>query len=255
LFNYRVIYGYLPGTVYCYLHLFFTKKFDVIVSCSETVSNEIKRFKIINDVIITNSVDSSFNGLKRKSEIRKELKLDDTGRLFLTISSKLPGKNIEFLLNVFEKHYLNSNKRLLVAGYVDEIIREKYSSSAVIRFLGRVNNIIDYLRGSDFFVSASLSEGMPNAVLEAMEAGLPVILSDIQAHQEIFRKTEKPLGLIFKNNNVGDLISKISQIGNMDYLTLSNNCRITVEEHFNAKTMSYAYQLLYLNATNSKKKS
>ena len=50
---------------------------------------------------------------------------------------------------------------------------------------GLVHNVADYLRAADLFVSASHAEGMPNAVLEALAASLPVILSDIPAHREV----------------------------------------------------------------------
>jgi glycosyltransferase involved in cell wall biosynthesis len=41
------------------------------------------------------------------------------------------------------------------------------------------------LRWSDVFVTASAWEGCPNAVLEAMSEGLPIIASDIEPHREV----------------------------------------------------------------------
>lgn len=52
---------------------------------------------------------------------------------------------------------------------------------------GTVENTVAFLHGLDFYVSASTYEGMPNAVLEALAAGLPCILSDIDAHRELAR--------------------------------------------------------------------
>jgi glycosyltransferase involved in cell wall biosynthesis len=40
------------------------------------------------------------------------------------------------------------------------------------------------MRAADLLVAPSLSEGMPNAVLEAMASGLPLVLSDIPGHRE-----------------------------------------------------------------------
>ena len=54
-----------------------------------------------------------------------------------------------------------------------------------IHFLGQISNVQDYLQVADVFVSAALSEGLPNTVLEAMASGLPTVLSDIPAHREI----------------------------------------------------------------------
>jgi len=46
-----------------------------------------------------------------------------------------------------------------------------------VHFTGVVRNIEEYLRASDVFVFPSMREGMPNAVLEAMATGIPVILT------------------------------------------------------------------------------
>lgn len=56
---------------------------------------------------------------------------------------------------------------------------------AHVNFLGDVNNVSDYLAASDYFISASLSESLPNTVLEVLAVGLPVILSDIDFYKEI----------------------------------------------------------------------
>jgi glycosyltransferase involved in cell wall biosynthesis len=41
------------------------------------------------------------------------------------------------------------------------------------------------MKRSDVIVSANTFEGRPNAVLEAMAAGRPLVVSDIPAHREI----------------------------------------------------------------------
>ena len=55
----------------------------------------------------------------------------------------------------------------------------------VVIFAGFVPDICAVLRRADIFVSASLVEGSPNAVQEAMACGTPVVLSDIAAHREL----------------------------------------------------------------------
>jgi glycosyltransferase involved in cell wall biosynthesis len=49
---------------------------------------------------------------------------------------------------------------------------------------GNFEDVRPWMRAADVFVAPSLSEGMPNAVLEAMAMGLPVVLSDIPGHVE-----------------------------------------------------------------------
>ncbi|RMF72376.1 MAG: glycosyltransferase family 1 protein [Planctomycetota bacterium] len=54
-----------------------------------------------------------------------------------------------------------------------------------IRFLGWQEDLSAAFSAADAFAFPSLTEGMPNAVLQALAFGLPVIASDIPAHREI----------------------------------------------------------------------
>jgi len=51
--------------------------------------------------------------------------------------------------------------------------------SESVRFLGMVDDVAGLLHSVDLYVHSSKSEGCPNAVLEAMSAGLPVVATDI----------------------------------------------------------------------------
>ena len=53
------------------------------------------------------------------------------------------------------------------------------------RFLGRRNDIPDILASSDIAVLPSKAEGLPNAVLEYMAAGLPTIVSQVGGNPEL----------------------------------------------------------------------
>ncbi len=53
-----------------------------------------------------------------------------------------------------------------------------------VRFLGKVDDVDGLLDAVDLFVYSSRSEGIPNAVLEAMAAGLPVVATDIPGIRE-----------------------------------------------------------------------
>ena len=54
-----------------------------------------------------------------------------------------------------------------------------------VRLLGPRSDVGAYYRAADVFLSASRTEGMPYAVLEAAYCGLPLVLSDIAPHREL----------------------------------------------------------------------
>ena len=50
--------------------------------------------------------------------------------------------------------------------------------------LGNKKNVFNYLIASDIYLTSSLYEGLPIAVLEAMSIGLPIIASDVVGNKD-----------------------------------------------------------------------
>jgi L-malate glycosyltransferase len=48
-----------------------------------------------------------------------------------------------------------------------------------VRFLGQRTDVADLMAASDVYVNSSHTEGLSNAILEAMAAGLPVVVTDV----------------------------------------------------------------------------
>ena len=62
--------------------------------------------------------------------------------------------------------------------HLEQLVRKLILERKVL-FLGRRTDIPELLFQSDIFVMASDTEGTPNAVMEAMAAGLPVVATDV----------------------------------------------------------------------------
>ncbi|HEY1271824.1 MAG TPA: glycosyltransferase, partial [Terriglobales bacterium] len=62
-----------------------------------------------------------------------------------------------------------------------------------VLFLGRRTDVPDILTSSDIAVLPSQAEGLPNAVLEYLAAGLPTIASNVGGNAEIIRDGETGL--------------------------------------------------------------
>jgi len=73
-----------------------------------------------------------------------------------------------------------------------ETLARSLAISDSVTFTGEVphGRVLDILAGCDIFVLASHSEGMPNAVLEAMAAGLAVVATSVGGVPELSRDGE-----------------------------------------------------------------
>ena len=54
-----------------------------------------------------------------------------------------------------------------------------------MEFPGLVHDVPGLLAGAALYVQASHQEGLPNAVLEAMSAGLPVVATRVSGHEDV----------------------------------------------------------------------
>lgn len=119
-------------------------------------------------------------------------------------------------------------------------------------FVGYVTNVYDYLSVADVFVSASFTEGMPLAVLEALNMGVPSLLSEIPAHVEIANvmnmEEVKTFPLV-----PGELTKQFDNFisHTYDHSVIEDRAK----EFFSASSMAERYSLLYLSIFNQYAKS
>ncbi len=75
-----------------------------------------------------------------------------------------------------------------------------------VHFVGSVppEQVSTWLKNADVFIASSLSEGRPNAMLEAMATGLPIIATNIPGHRELV--TTNVNGNFFAINDVDGLV-------------------------------------------------
>ncbi len=66
-------------------------------------------------------------------------------------------------------------------------IADELGISRQVKFRGYLGNIPEFLTGLDLFISPSLWEGLPTAILEAIVAGVPVLATDIAGNRELIQ--------------------------------------------------------------------
>lgn len=247
--DYLNLYGQVRGSLLAYRHLKLIKNIDYPVACSLTIKNMLKNKHNLDVYAIQNSADEEkFNCEEKKSKsfYREKLNLEKEKIIYVYVGNLIKIKNVSYLIKAFNA--LDEKFQLLVLGDGDlknELMKE---ASKNIVFLGRKTNVQEYLCASDVFISSSLSEGMPTAVLEAMACGLPLLLSDIPQHQEIIDKNPF-VGDLFSLNDSEDLLQKINAYSSKDIIKEKSKASVdTFNKYFTSKRMTDEYITLYEKA-------
>lgn len=127
---------------------------------------------------------------RQRERVRRRLNIEhdvpEDVPLWISAARITPVKNQLVLIRAlrrFDKAHL-----LLVGDETDQAYYAKLRSldgGKRVHFLGHREDVCQFFLAGDLYVSASLREGTPLSVLEAMSAGLPCALSDIPAHRAI----------------------------------------------------------------------
>lgn len=233
-------YGRIPGSIMATVQKILYHHLDAVVGVSRTVSAHYRG--CCREVItIYNGVPSQEN-----TNPAKEHHASPVGVYAGNLDQR---KNIKFLLEAARHVGKDFPFTLVVLGdnpqdpTCVQKLKEQYGSKNIL-FQGRVNNVGKYLSKADFFISASKSEGLPMAVLEAMKFNLDLILSNIPQHRELRIADDQDI-YFFGLKEVSSLEKVLSS-----YLRqwqpghVSNNQRIFLQ-HFTAQKMYISYVGLY----------
>jgi glycosyltransferase involved in cell wall biosynthesis len=242
-----LVYGRVVGSLMAMMNLVFFLVFRRVVLVSSSAARYIDRLKLRYS-IIRNAVDTSYYcpcPKVEKDRLRTELHIEPDSRVFITLGGTSRLKGTPEIISAF-RQVAEASARLVIVGPGEDRseCEELASGDSRIRFVGNVNDVRPWLLSSDVFISASHTEAMPNALLEAMACGLPVILSRIPAHLEVMIEGGK-IGMTFDLHNEQELIACLEDMLKKDLASMSMAARPTIMTHFSVDRMSEQYQQLY----------
>jgi glycosyltransferase involved in cell wall biosynthesis len=140
---------------------------------------------------------------------------DETVR-FGTLGTVKPIKGTDLLVDAFMRFDPKHRVELLIAGLIDrpwaEALRQRAQADTRIRFKGRSSLPISFLADLDVFVLPSRSEGMSNALLEAMASGLPCIATDVGSNRSLLNPPAEPAAGLICDANPESLFSAMSEM-------------------------------------------
>jgi glycosyltransferase involved in cell wall biosynthesis len=152
-----------------------------------------------------------------RCEARAALGVGDGALVIACVANLIPYKGHVDLVEAFARARtgLPEGSVLLLIGRDDGMgvaLTAQAEARAVIdhvRFLGERNDIADLLAAADMFVLASHEEGSPNAVIEAMAAGLATIVTDVGGSPEAVADT----GLVVPPRDPAALADALLRLG------------------------------------------
>ena len=197
--------------------------------------------------VVQNAVD-----LDRIDRITKAKQVAHNGNFTIATVGLIEIKNPFTILDAFRQYDDQDSKlvflgegelRPLLVQMVEELgLQEQVQATGMVAR----DKVFEYFTSADLFISASRGEGLPVAILEAMACCRPVILSDIQPHQEIANGVDFiPL---IKPDDVAGFASEIKKFREMsisERTIIGQKCRKLVEERFSLPTMHAGYRDIY----------
>jgi glycosyltransferase involved in cell wall biosynthesis len=157
---------------------------------------------------------------------------------------------MRLIIEAFNSYSKKKKGSLVVLGDGSEMseLRSLSKENDNIHLLGNVTNVLDYLLASDYFISSSFSEGLPNTVLEALSTGLATILSDIPSHLEIAEVCSSSCEIFSLKDGLTGLEQKMLNADKIFSLKSKAEAKEKANKFFSAKSMSLNYQNEYIRA-------
>ncbi len=237
-------FGTIKGYMLARTQMYCTKHFQSVVTCSNFIADSLKKYNLPLSIIYT-GVNSNYfvpiTDAALKNEKKKILGIPQNKIILIYIARMIPRKNPAFLIQAF-KEQKNKNLFLLMMGNGEEMEKCKkiLNDTKKVLYLGEKPGTLDYLQVSDYYISTSLSEGFPTAVLEALSTELVPILSDILPHTEMVN--DLSCSHIFSMSNTVDLINTLN---NLDTNNYGKECRDYLINNFSSQVMLSKHIQLY----------
>lgn len=200
-----------------------------------------KSIVIYNGIPIDNQEKSGSRSLRTKTHIN-----------IINVANLYPVKGQEFLIRAIKivlNRYPETKLSIIGRGQLEPKLKELAITLGLensIQFMGFREDVRDLLTSFDIFVISSVSEGFPVSVIEAMEAGLPIVSTEVGGITELkkygvfikFARAEDP------NDLAAKIISMIEERAHFE-----NNNRNIAAQNFSVQAMAKKYINLYDDLT------
>lgn len=172
--------------------------------------------------------------------LRQELGIAPDGLLVGTVARITPEKDLATFYEVARRvaQRVKGTRFVVVGdGYGDELERarrevERLGLQGVVHFTGHRNDLRDVYVSFDLFLMTSVTEGLPNTLLEAMALGVPAVSTAVGGIPELLQDGEG--GYLAPPRDVEALTRRVLELlGSLELRErFSRQCRERIESQF-----------------------
>ena len=217
------------------------------VTCSRWLMEEVKRSSLLasqNVTSIPNPLDTNFFMPQNKMLARKMLQLPEEKKLLLFVAQNVnnPYKGMKYLFEAVKKSRRN-DITLLMLGNAEGVECEGVETIA-LGYLSEQEKIRAAYNAADAFILPSLSENLPNTIMEAMACGTPSVAFRVGGIPEMIDHMEN--GYLSDFQDSSDLSQGIEYVLKEENAArLSAACREKVLTEYSEKSVVERYLSLY----------
>ena len=222
------------------------------VACSHWLESEAKRSALLSGQKITsipNPIDTRIYKKGDKQEARQRLGLPLDKKLILFASQRVTNANkgMDYLIEACRQLQLPDAAVVILGGHSEEVVSQLPLTAYPLGYVNEEQRIVDVYHAADVFVLPSLSENLPNTIMEAMACGVPCVGFKVGGIPEEIDHRRN--GYVAEYRNAEDLARGIRWIlTETDYEELSKNAVHKVVQNYSQQSVALKYLDVYHQA-------
>ena len=221
------------------------------VACSRWLESEAKTSALLKGQKITsipNPIDTHIYKKGSKEEARQRLGLPLDKKLILFASQRVTNENkgMSYLVEAC-KSLGGQYEVMILGGHAEEVVEQLPMKAYPLGYVNEEQRIVDVYNAADVFVLPSLSENLPNTIMEAMACGVPCVAFKVGGIPEEIDHLKN--GYVAAYRDAEDLAKGIAWVlEEADYESLSQQAVHKVMQCYSQQSVSVKYLEVYQQA-------
>ena len=225
------------------------------VACSRWLESEAKSSALLKGQKITsipNPIDTHIYKKGNKQEARQRLGLPLDKKLILFASQRVTNvnKGMSYLVDAC-RQLGDLTKDLcevvILGGHAEEVLEQLPMKAHPLGYINDEQRVVDVYNAADVFVLPSLSENLPNTIMEAMACGVPCVAFKVGGIPEDIDHLKN--GYVAAYRDAADLAKGIAWVlQEADYESLSSQAVHKVTHCYSQQSVAVKYLDVYQQA-------